>query len=88
MGQKERELKMVEKILRKAAVLQATGWSNSTLYKKILDGKFPPPVKMDPDGRASGWFESQVAEVQKAARERQTAKSASAEVGKLAATEA
>ena len=32
---------MVRKMLRKAAVLEATEWSNSTLYAKIASGKFP-----------------------------------------------
>jgi prophage regulatory protein len=59
------------KVLRKPAVLAATGWSNSTLYTKIAQGKFPKPTKLDPGGRVSIWFEDQVAEIQKRAIERQ-----------------
>ncbi len=62
---------MVRKILRKAAVLEATGWSNTTLYAKIAQGKFPKPVKIDPDGRASGWFADEVEALQRAAIDRQ-----------------
>jgi Prophage CP4-57 regulatory protein (AlpA) len=42
----------VRTILRKQAVLAATGWSNSTLYKKIQEGKFPKPIKLDPDDKS------------------------------------
>ena len=62
---------MVRKVMRKPAVLAATGWSNSTLYKKIKEGKFPRPFKPDPDGRAVAWLEDLVEDVQKRAIERQ-----------------
>jgi prophage regulatory protein len=68
------------KVLRKKAVLAATGWSNSTLYEKISKGLFPAPFKPDPDGRVSCWFSDEVAAFQTRAIERQTkaaAKSAS-----------
>ncbi len=55
---------MARIVMRKPAVLRATGWSNSTLYQKIKDGKFPKPVKLDPDGRAVGWFEDEVEALQ------------------------
>jgi prophage regulatory protein len=64
---------MIRKALRKPAVLTATGWSNSTLYAKIKDGKFPAPTKLDPDGRAVVWFEDQLEAFQKRAIERQAA---------------
>ena len=51
---------MVRKVLRKPAVLAATGYSNSTLYEKIKRGKFPKPHKLDPDGRIVGWFEDEI----------------------------
>lgn len=50
----------VQRILRLPAVLDATGWSRSTLYAKIADEKFPSPIKLDPEGRAVGWLESDV----------------------------
>jgi len=58
---------------RKQRVLAATGWSNSTLYEKIEKGLFPPPVKLDPDGRAVTWFEDQLEDLQKRAVERANA---------------
>jgi prophage regulatory protein len=48
-------------MLRLPEVLQVTGWSRSTLYLKISEGKFPAAVKLDPDGRAIGWPENVVA---------------------------
>jgi predicted DNA-binding transcriptional regulator AlpA len=64
---------MIRKALRKPAVLTATGWSNSTLYSKIKEGKFPGPTKLDPDGRAVVWFEDELEAFQKRAIERQAA---------------
>jgi len=58
---------------RKKRCLAATGWSNSTFYKKISEGKFPKGTKLDPDGRAVTWFEDQLEAFQKAATERQAA---------------
>jgi prophage regulatory protein len=60
-------------VLRKPAVLAATGWSNSTLYTKIAEGKFPRPTKLDPDGRAVIWWDDEIEAFQKRAVERQTA---------------
>jgi prophage regulatory protein len=54
-------------VLRKPAVLAATGWSNSTLYDKIKAGKFPPPTRIDPNGRVVIWFQDEVEAVQKMA---------------------
>jgi prophage regulatory protein len=62
---------MVGKLLRKTVVLEATGWSNSTLYTKIAQGKFPKPVKIDPEGRASGWWEDEIEAIQKRAVDHQ-----------------
>ena len=61
---------MARNVLRKPAVLKVTGWSNSTLYTKIAEGKFPKPTKLDPQGRVVFWFEDEVAEVQRRAVER------------------
>ena len=49
---------------RKPTVRAAMGWANSTLYQKIKDGLFVPPVKIGP--RASGWPSDEVASVQDA----------------------
>jgi prophage regulatory protein len=61
---------MTRTVLRKPAVLAATGWSNSTLYEKIAKGLFPKPVRLDPNGRTVIWFEDEVAAFQKRAIER------------------
>jgi prophage regulatory protein len=50
----------VRMVMRKRAVFEATGWSNSTLYAKIKAGKFPKPTKLDPEGQASVWFADEV----------------------------
>jgi predicted DNA-binding transcriptional regulator AlpA len=56
--------------LKQPQVLAATGWSSSTLWSKIAEGKFPAPVKTDPDARAVHWWEDEVEAVQQAATER------------------
>jgi prophage regulatory protein len=64
---------MTRTVMRKPAVLAATGWSNSTLYSKIAEGKFPKPTKLDPDGRTVVWFADEVEAVQKRAVARSVA---------------
>jgi prophage regulatory protein len=53
--------------MRRAAVINATGWSVPTLYRKIADGKFPKGTRLDPDGQAVVWFEDEIEAFQKAA---------------------
>ncbi len=67
---------MVRNALRKADVLRATRWSNSTLYTKISLGLFPRPVRLDPQGRTVIWWEDEVEEFQKRAVERAEASAA------------
>jgi predicted DNA-binding transcriptional regulator AlpA len=55
----------VRKVLRTAAVLEATGWSRSTLYQKIADKKFPKWTKLDPAGQTSVWWADEVEAFQK-----------------------
>lgn len=55
----------VREVLRTNAVMKATGWSRSTLYLKITQGKFPKWTKLDPDGQASVWFADEVEKWQK-----------------------
>lgn len=45
-------------ILRLPNVLGRTGLSRSTVYKRITDGRFPPPISLG--GRAVGWIESEI----------------------------
>jgi predicted DNA-binding transcriptional regulator AlpA len=66
-----KENRMTRIALRKPQVLAATGWSNSTLYEKIAQGKFPKASKPDPDGRVVIWWSDEVEAFQKAAVERQ-----------------
>jgi prophage regulatory protein len=54
------------RILRRPRVLELMGWSTSTLYDKMSKGRFPKPVKIDPNGRAVGWIEPEVEAHQKA----------------------
>jgi predicted DNA-binding transcriptional regulator AlpA len=70
---------MVFKMLKEPQVLDATGWSHSTLWQKIKDGKFRAPIKIDPDGRAVGWPEPWIEEIQREAIERQQASVADSE---------
>ena len=49
-----------DRILRLRAVLERTGLSRSTLYRKIQEGTFPPQVRIA--ARCVGWRESAVAE--------------------------
>lgn len=56
---------MVRKAMKMPAVLAATGWSKPTLYAKIKAGKFPPGIKIDPDGRAVHWWEDSIESFQK-----------------------
>lgn len=52
--------KAPERILRIRLVLERTGLSRSTLYRKIQDGKFPRQLKIA--DRCVGWRESVVNE--------------------------
>ena len=47
-----------ERILRISAVLERTGLSRSTLYRKVQDGTFPKQVRIAV--RCAGWRESAV----------------------------
>ena len=50
----------VRKVIRISKVLDATGWSRSTLYQKMADGRFPKGKKLDPEGQTRIWFEDEV----------------------------
>jgi len=58
---------MVRKALRKPAVLDALGVSNSTFYEGIAKGKYPKGTKIDPDGRNVVWWDDEIEAIQKAA---------------------
>jgi predicted DNA-binding transcriptional regulator AlpA len=61
------EVTLVRKVMRRPAVLAATGWSEKTLERKIRDGIFPAGIKIDPAARARVWFEEEVEAFQEAA---------------------
>jgi len=47
-----------ERIIRLKTVLDRTGISRSTIYRKIAEGTFPSQVKVSIHG--AGWYESAV----------------------------
>ena len=49
---------MSKKVLRRAAVLEKTGESTSTIYEKMARGEFPRPIRLSP--RAVGWIEEEI----------------------------
>jgi prophage regulatory protein len=68
-------------ILREPQVLKKTGWSHSTLWEKVKLGLLPAPIKLDPNGRAVGWLEDWIVDLQEKAIAR-------AKAGENAAVEA
>ena len=49
---------MVTTILRLPTVKARTGLSRSTIYLRIAEGNFPPPISLG--ARAVGWIETEV----------------------------
>ena len=50
----EAELRI--RILRQADVMRLTGLSRTTIWRRVRDGSFPPPIRLGPPGtRAKGW---------------------------------
>ena len=49
-----------DRILRLPAVLERTGLSRSTMYRKIQEGTFPKQIALST--RCAGWRESAVSE--------------------------
>lgn len=52
-------LDTTDRILRIKTVLQLTGLSRSTLYRKVQRGEFPKQIKLSE--RCAGWRQSSVA---------------------------
>ena len=48
------------RVLRLADVIGLVGLKRSTIYANISEGSFPPPLKLTPKGRASGWLLSDI----------------------------
>jgi prophage regulatory protein len=59
---------MVRQALRMADVMKATGLSKASVYVKIKEGKFPRPIKPDPNGKAVIWFSDDVENWQNSVR--------------------
>ena len=51
---------MTHNILRLPAVKACTGLSRSTIYQRIVEGRFPKSVSLG--GRAVGWVEAEIQE--------------------------
>lgn len=49
-----------QNLLKLPKVVAATTYKRSTIYRLIQQGKFPPPIKLSPSGRASAWVESEI----------------------------
>lgn len=45
-------------IIRRKAVEARTGLSRSTIYQRVKDGTFPPPISLGP--KAVGWLQSEI----------------------------
>ena len=44
------------RVLRQADVMRLTGLSRTTIWRRVRDGSFPPPIRLEPPGtRAKGW---------------------------------
>lgn len=54
----QRKAEMVEKVLRRPAVQEATSLSRSTIYDLMSKGKFPRPIKLT--GKAVAWREGDI----------------------------
>lgn len=54
----ERPVSNAERIIRLKTVLDRTGLSRSTLYRKIAEGSFPRQVPISVHG--TGWHESAI----------------------------
>ena len=46
-----------QRIIRMRELVNKVGYAQSTIYALVKEGKFPPPFKLTPGGRANGWLE-------------------------------
>ncbi len=51
---------MLRRILQLPQVVEATGETRSTIYKRISEGQFPRPVRLG--AKSVGWVEDEIAE--------------------------
>ncbi len=52
----------MSRILRLSKVIDKSGYRRSSIIKKVKEGTFPAPVKLDENGRSVGWIESEIEE--------------------------
>jgi prophage regulatory protein len=50
---------MLRRILRLPQVVEATGETRSTIYKRMAEGEFPKPVRLG--SKSVGWVEDEIA---------------------------
>jgi prophage regulatory protein len=62
------------KSLKLYEVEQRTGLSGSTIYAEAAKGNFPKPLKLFPDGKASGWIDEEIDEFIQRAIDRRPAR--------------
>ena len=48
------------RIIRMNELVDKVGYAKSTIHALVKDGRFPPPFKLTPNGRAIGWFEETI----------------------------
>jgi prophage regulatory protein len=65
---------MLRRILRLPQVVEATGETRSTIYKRISEGQFPKPVRLG--AKSVGWVEDEIAEYNNARIARRDAEAA------------
>ena len=63
---------MAQQFNRLPQVIEETGLSRSTIYRMIQSGEFPPPIKLTPNGRASGWLQEEIENWKKSRVNRET----------------
>ena len=51
-------MRQPDRIVRLKTVLARTGLSQSTIYRKIAEGTFPPQIRISTNG--AGWKESDI----------------------------
>jgi prophage regulatory protein len=51
-------MRQPDRIIRLNTVLDRTGLSRSTIYRKIAEGTFPPQIRISVNG--AGWRESDI----------------------------
>jgi prophage regulatory protein len=47
-----------KRIIRTKEVLAKVPWSRTTLWRRVRDGSFPPPIRLGPN--LNGWLEQAV----------------------------